>query len=88
MTRTLIGPYVRAQAATGCDYIAPLYKERWFRHKDDGPSGVWVLGAVLGCMFRDAERVEVFDEDEWHPVVGWDPDDCRPAEDCFQEVGA
>lgn len=76
----------RANAPTGCAYVAPLFWNYWFRWKGSRASGCYQLGGRT----RDEEHTElqIFADGEWHPVVGWALDDCAPTGDYFQEVGA
>ena len=65
----------RAAAPTGCAYIAPLFWNKWYQ---------------LGGQIKDESHtgLQIFADGEWHPVIGWALDDCRPAVNCLQEAGA
>ena len=76
----------RAAAPTGCAYIAPLFWNKWFRWGGSQASGCYQLGGQI----KDESHtgLQIFADGEWHPVIGWALDDCRPAVNCLQEVGA
>ena len=76
----------RANAPTGCAYVAPLFWNYWFRWDGSRASGCYQLGGQV--KDENHNGLQIFADGEWHPVVGWTLDDCRPADDYFQEVGA
>ena len=74
----------RAEAPTGCAYIAPLFWNFWFRWDGSRASGNYQLGGRT----RDENHtgLQVFSDGAWHPVVGWSLDDCTIATDYPWEV--
>ena len=73
----------RAAAPTGCAYIAPLFWNKWFRWGGSQASGCYQLGGQI----KDESHtgLQIFADGEWHPVIGWALDDCRPAVNCLQD---
>ena len=75
----------RAQAPIGCAYMAPMLWNKWFRWNGSLTSGHYQLGGQVKDETHTG--LQVFADDEWHPVVGWTLDNCGPATD-YQEVEA
>ncbi|MFR1909975.1 MAG: hypothetical protein ACLUVA_00935 [Faecalibacterium sp.] len=75
----------RADAPTGCAYVAPTFWNKWFRWDGSRASGCYQLGGQV--KDENHTGLQIFADGEWHPVVGWTLDSCGPATD-YQEVGA
>ena len=75
----------RADAPTGCAYVAPTFWNKWFRWDGSRASGCYQLGGQVKDETHTG--LQVFADGEWHPVIGWTLDSCGPATD-YQEVGA
>ena len=75
----------RADAPTGCAYVAPTFWNKWFRWDGSRASGCYQLGGQV--KDENHTGLQIFSDGEWHPVVGWTLDNCGPATD-YQEVGA
>ena len=76
----------RADAPIGCAYVAPLEWGHWFRWDECRASGCYQFG--WQTKYENHTGLQIFADGEWHPVVGWTLDNCGPANDYFQEVGA
>ena len=75
----------RADAPSGCAYVAPTFWNKWFRWDGSRASGCYQLGGQV--KDENHTGLQIFADGEWHPVIGWTLDSCGPATD-YQEVGA
>lgn len=70
----------RAEAPTGCAYVAPLFWNKWFRWDGSRESGHYQLGGLT--QDENHTGLQVFADGEWHPVKGFASDWCEPWETC------
>lgn len=69
--------FERAISPVGAPYIAPLFKENWFRHDGTRSSGCYKFGYETTGI--TSVPVQIFVDGEWHTVVGYHDTECRPA---------
>ena len=59
----------RADAPTGCAYVAPTFWNKWFRWDGSRASGCYQLGGQV--KDENHTGMQVFADGEWHPVVAF-----------------
>lgn len=70
----------RADAPTGCAYVAPLLTNAWFRWDNCRDSGHYQLGGRTQDEHHTG--LQIFADGEWHPVKAFASDWCEPWETC------
>ena len=58
----------RADAPTGCAYVAPTFWNKWFRWDGSRASGCYQLGGQV--KDENHTGLQIFADGEWHPVIG------------------
>lgn len=76
----------RADAPTGCAYVAPLLTCAWFRWENCRDSGQYLTGAEVAAF--KPTNIQIFHDGAWHPVAAFYGAVCAPVDDYLQEVGA